>query len=183
MSSSANVTSDVTPRVNQKTETEQSQLAQQHSHDHDDTASIHTLHTITSHSTHTHQPPNNLTNNLTHFSTHASHSHDAPIHLAPTSSFIEIPDEVYDRLPHHRKVVIVTLLSFCSFLAPISSTTILAAVPEVAHEYGTTGTIVNLSNALYMLFMGLSPMFWGPLSQVYGRRIVSTVIFCDVWGS
>lgn len=170
MSSSPKVTSDVTPGLNQNTETEQSQLNQQQSHNHDDTASIPTIHTVTSHSTHQQQPSGD---NLAHMSTHASHSHDAPIHLAPTSSFIEIPDEVYDRLPHHRKVVIVTLLSFCSFLAPISSTTILAAVPEVAHEYGTTGTIVNLSNALYMLFMGLSPMFWGPLSQVYGRRIVS----------
>ena len=107
---------------------------------------------------------------LTHNSTHLSHSHDAPIQHF--SSYTEVPDEVYDRLPHHRKVVIVTLLSFCSFLAPISSTTILAAVPEVAETYHTTGTIVNLSNALYMLFMGISPCFWGPLSQVFGRRHV-----------
>lgn len=107
---------------------------------------------------------------LEHLATHASHSHDAPIQHY--SSYVEVPDEVYDRLPHHRKLVIVTLLSFCSFLAPISSTTILAAVPEVAHTYKSTGTIINLSNALYMLFMGVSPCFWGPLSQVYGRRIV-----------
>jgi hypothetical protein len=52
------------------------------------------------------------------------------------------------------------LLSFCSFLAPVSSTTILSAVPEVAATYKSTGTILNLSNALYMLFMGLSPCFW-----------------------
>lgn len=108
--------------------------------------------------------------NLAHLSTHVSHTHDVPIQHF--SSYVEVPDEIYDRLPHHRKVVIVTLLSFCSFLAPISSTTILAAVPEVAHTYKSTGTIINLSNALYMLFMGLSPCFWGPLTQVYGRRIV-----------
>jgi hypothetical protein len=67
------------------------------------------------------------------------------------SSVVEIPDEVYDRLPPHRKVIIVALLSFCSFLAPISSTSVLAAVPEVAAEYQTSGSIVTLSNALYML--------------------------------
>ncbi|KAK6074814.1 hypothetical protein SCUP234_04122 [Seiridium cupressi] len=61
------------------------------------------------------------------------------------------------------------------FLTPISSTSVLAASPEVAEEYGTTGTIINLSNALYMLAMGLSPMMWGPLSQVYGRRWVTVV--------
>ncbi|KAI1142495.1 MFS general substrate transporter [Hypoxylon sp. FL0543] len=104
-------------------------------------------------------------------STHHSLGPDMPVE--PISSVIEIPDEVYDRLPAHRKLIIVFLLSFCSFLAPISSTSVLAATPEVADEFGTTGSIINLVNALYMLFMGLSPIFWGPLSQVYGRRIVT----------
>lgn len=108
---------------------------------------------------------------LTAIPTHVSHSHDAPIEH--TSSYVEVPDEVYDILPHSRKLIIVALLSYCGLLAPISSTTVLSAVPEVAETYNTTGTIINLSNALYMLFMGLSPCFWGPLSQVYGRRIVS----------
>jgi hypothetical protein len=108
--------------------------------------------------------------NLAHIRSHVS-THDAPIEHY--SSYIPVPDEVYDRLPPSRKIVIVALLSFCSFLAPISSTTILAAVPEVAATYSSTGAIINLSNALYMLFMGVSPCVYGPLSQVYGRRIVS----------
>ena len=101
---------------------------------------------------------------LTHTPSHVSYTHDVPIQ--PYSSYIEVPDEVYDRLPHSRKVVIVSLMSFCGFLAPMSSTTILAAIPEVASTYNSTGTIMNLSNALYMLFMGVSPAFWGPLTQV-----------------
>lgn len=98
-----------------------------------------------------------------------SHTHYA---IQQYSSYVEIPDEVYDVLSSRRKTIIVALLSFCGFLAPISSTTILSAVPEVASEYNSTGAIINLSNALYLVFMGLSPCFWGPLSQVYGRRIV-----------
>ncbi|OTA95042.1 hypothetical protein M434DRAFT_20456 [Hypoxylon sp. CO27-5] len=106
-------------------------------------------------------------------STHQSLGPDMPVEQI--SSVVEVPDEVYDRLPAHRKLVIVFLLSFCSFLAPISSTSVLAATPEVAAEFSTTGSIINLVNALYMLFMGLSPIFWGPLSQVYGRRIVTII--------
>lgn len=34
----------------------------------------------------------------------------------------------------------------------------------------TTGSIFNISNALYMLFMGLSPLFYGPIGQTYGRK-------------
>lgn len=90
------------------------------------------------------------------------------------TSFVEVPDSVYDRIPQHRKLVIVALLSYCSFLAPISSTTVLSAVPEVAATYNTTGSIIGLSNALYMLFMGLSPMVWGPFSEVWGRKSVSS---------
>ncbi|KAI1500757.1 major facilitator superfamily domain-containing protein [Biscogniauxia marginata] len=95
--------------------------------------------------------------------------------LEPVSSVVEVPDAAYDRLPPHRKMVVVSLLSFCSFLAPVSSTSVLAATPEVAATYATSGAVVNLVNALYMLFMGISPIFWGPMSQVYGRRRVTLV--------
>ncbi|KAJ8124152.1 hypothetical protein ONZ43_g55 [Nemania bipapillata] len=89
---------------------------------------------------------------------------DAPIQ--PVDSVIEIPDEFFDKLPAHRKTIILFLISFSAFLSPVSSTSVLAATPEVATEYSTTGSIVNLVNALYLLFMGLSPIFWGPLSQI-----------------
>lgn len=82
----------------------------------------------------------------------------------------ETGDEIYGRFSKWRKISIVAILSFSSFLAPISSTSILAASPEVVATYNTTGTIFNISNALYMLFMGLSPLVWGPLGQTYGRK-------------
>ncbi|CAK7567992.1 MAG: hypothetical protein SEPTF4163_005970 [Sporothrix epigloea] len=102
---------------------------------------------------------------------------DAPA-AEPWSSFVEIPDEFYDRIPPRRKVAICALLSFCSLLTPISSTSVLPAVPNVAAEFHTTGSIVNISNALYLLSMGLSPIFWGPLSEVYGRRWITVTTSC-----
>ncbi|KAI1362704.1 major facilitator superfamily domain-containing protein [Xylaria arbuscula] len=103
------------------------------------------------------------------------HSAMGDASIAPVDSVVAVPDEFYDRLPKHRKTIILFLVSFSSFLSPISSTSVLAATPEVAGEYHTTGSIVNLVNALYLLFMGLSPIVWGPLSQVYGRRIICLV--------
>ncbi|KAI0473157.1 MFS general substrate transporter [Xylariaceae sp. FL0804] len=110
---------------------------------------------------------------LSRCSTRQSVGADAPVE--PIDSVVELPDEVYDRLAPRKKMIIVMLLSFCSFLAPVSSTSVLAATPEVAADYNTSGSIVNLVNALYMLCMGLSPIFWGPLSQVYGRRMITLV--------
>ncbi|OPB39531.1 MFS permease [Trichoderma guizhouense] len=92
----------------------------------------------------------------------------------------EAGDEIYDRVSPHRKHVIVTILSFCAFLAPLSSTSVLAAVPQVAETYNTTGSIINVSNAAYMALMGISPVVWGPMSQVFGRRPMTqltTVLF------
>jgi hypothetical protein len=116
---------------------------------------------------------------LDRVSTSVSLGPDNPVDFV--SSFVEVPDSVYDRFSPHRKLVIVTLMSVCSFLAPFSSTSVLAATPEVAAEYNTTGTIINVTNAIYMLMMGISPIVWGPLSEVYGRRTVSqitAVLFC-----
>jgi len=90
----------------------------------------------------------------------------------------EAGDEIFDKVSQGRKRAIVTVLSFGAFLSPISSTSVLAATPEVAATYNTTGSIINLSNAAYMIVMALSPLFWGPMSQVYGRRVVSNHCPC-----
>jgi len=131
----------------------------------DDSTSIHST------ASSSHSPnPNHNTNALKTIPTQDD------LALEPYPSQISIPDEIYDRLSSPRKIGVIVVVSFCSFLAPISSTTILAGIPEVSETYGTSGSIVNLSNALYMLFMGLSPCFWGPLSQVYGRRTVGFLL-------
>jgi hypothetical protein len=89
-------------------------------------------------------------------------------------SYREAGDEIFDTVSRGRKIAIVAVLSFGAFLSPISSTSVLAATPEVASTYNTSGSITNVSNAAYMIVMALSPLFWGPMSQVYGRRVVST---------
>ncbi|KAF6808217.1 hypothetical protein CPLU01_15704 [Colletotrichum plurivorum] len=82
----------------------------------------------------------------------------------------EVPYDVYERFSRRRKRIIVAVISWCGLLSPISSTAVLSALPEVAAEYRTSGDIISLSNALYLVFMAISPCFWGPLSQVYGRK-------------
>lgn len=102
-----------------------------------------------------------------------SHISHQDLHTSTIATFREENEDQYLRFSPARKIVIVAILSFCSFLAPVSSTSILAAVPEVAKTFNTTGSVINASNAVYMLFMGLAATFWGPLSQVWGRKPVS----------
>jgi hypothetical protein len=104
----------------------------------------------------------------------------SPLPPPPSSGqYYEAGDEIYDHVSVRRKHIIVTVLSFCAFLSPLSSTSILAAVPEVAEAYHTTGSIIDVSNAAYMALMGISPVIWGPMSQVFGRRPVSWAIPCS----
>ncbi|KAK4542733.1 hypothetical protein LTR36_006305 [Oleoguttula mirabilis] len=97
----------------------------------------------------------------------STHDHAA---AHPAQHHHEPGDAIYARFSPRRKALIVAVLSFCSFLAPISSTSILAASPEVVQDYHTTVAVFGYSNALYLIFMGLSPLFWGPLGQTYGRK-------------
>ncbi|GME60895.1 putative transporter [Neofusicoccum parvum] len=111
--------------------------------------------------------PIGLDHTISHVTTHDI------AHVPTNTGGPPVDDDVYNRFSLSRKNVITGVLSFCGFLAPISSTTVLAAIPEVAETYSSNGTTINISNALYMLFMGVSPMFWGPIGQVYGRRWAS----------
>ncbi len=124
-------------------------------------------------------PNEELPTHLTLTRSHVS-SHD--IHQVPTnaSSFVEINAAQYERFSSRRKMGITAILSLCGFLAPISSTTILSAIPEVARTYNTSGSVINISNGLYLIMMGLSPCLWGPISTLYGRRpvcIITGILF------
>jgi hypothetical protein len=113
---------------------------------------------------------------LYHVTSHTSNHHDMANVSPPAVSndkYAETGDDIYDKFSRHRKMAITAIVSFCGFLSPISSTAVLSAVPEVASTYNTSGSVINVTNALYLVFMGLSPIFWGPVGQVYGRRIAS----------
>ncbi|KAM0116177.1 hypothetical protein ACP6JC_007256 [Aspergillus fumigatus] len=89
-------------------------------------------------------------------------SHDSS---TETDEYEEEDAEQYLRFSPSRKIAIVTILTYCAFLTPISSTAILTAVPELATTFETTGDMINASNALYLASMAVSCLFWGPLSQ------------------
>ena len=111
--------------------------------------------------------------NLQRTLSHGSHHEIPSAMISPSKKYAEQGDEIYDRFSLKRKIAITTTMSICSLLAPLASTTVLSAIPEVAAEFNTTGSIIGLSNALYMLFMGLCAISWGPMGTVFGRRKAS----------
>ncbi|OLN87476.1 Dityrosine transporter 1-like protein 4 [Colletotrichum chlorophyti] len=104
--------------------------------------------------------------------------------LAPTPSrpySYREDDAVYNKFTPGRKSIITAIVSFGGLSVNLASLLVLSAVPEVATAFNTTGTVVNFTNALFLLMMGIGVLFWGPMSQVYGRKwmfVTAAVLFC-----
>ncbi|TEA07498.1 Itaconate transport protein [Colletotrichum sidae] len=100
----------------------------------------------------------------------------------PSRPFSLREDEtVYAKFTPRRKALITAMVSFGGLGINLAALLVLSALPEVAAAFHTTGTVVNYSNALFLLLMGIGTLFWGPLSQVYGRKwtfVSSAVLFC-----
>lgn len=79
---------------------------------------------------------------------------------------------VYDRFTNLQKYLMTGFVAYAGLIASISTTTVLAAVPEISSEFKTTPTIINISNAVYLLCVGLSCFFWGPWADNFGRKSV-----------
>jgi multidrug resistance protein len=72
----------------------------------------------------------------------------------------------------------VILISFQAAFTPITSTMLASGSPEIAADFKLTDTFTpRLPVALYVLALGIGPLFLGPLSEMYGRRIVYIVNF------
>ncbi|KAH8599111.1 major facilitator superfamily domain-containing protein [Bisporella sp. PMI_857] len=70
-----------------------------------------------------------------------------------------------------RKVLIVFVASWMTLTMTFSSTAIFPATIEIAGEFSTTLGILNASNAMVFIAMGLSSFIWVPISQFTGRKL------------
>ncbi|KEY73564.1 hypothetical protein S7711_09824 [Stachybotrys chartarum IBT 7711] len=61
---------------------------------------------------------------------------------------------VYSRFSSTQKRSITAFLAFCGLLATISTTSVLAAIPEIVATFQTTAPIISVSNAVYLALMG-----------------------------
>ncbi|KAF4556554.1 Hypothetical protein D9617_1g084320 [Elsinoe fawcettii] len=58
---------------------------------------------------------------------------------------------IYSRFTRAQKKSISLFVAYCGLLASMSTTSILAAVPEIIDTFNTTTTVINISNALYLV--------------------------------
>ncbi|MBD5646642.1 MAG: multidrug effflux MFS transporter [Desulfovibrio sp.] len=83
---------------------------------------------------------------------------------------------------------LILYLSFLSAFAPISTDMYLPALPSIARTFATTNELASATISTFMLVFAVSMLFWGPVSDRYGRKpvllagsvlyIVSSVAIC-----
>ncbi|KAF8200056.1 major facilitator superfamily domain-containing protein, partial [Mycena galopus ATCC 62051] len=81
-----------------------------------------------------------------------------------TATPAPVVQEPYSIFTLTEKWFIVALISFGGLFSPLSANIYFPAIPTLAVAFTIDQVTLN------MVFQGLSPMFWGTISDTYGRR-------------
>lgn len=83
-------------------------------------------------------------------------------------------------LKNFDRLRMVLLLGAFSALGPLTIDMYLPSFPQIAADYGTQASLVQLSLTACLIGLGLGQIIMGPLSDVHGRRkplIISMIIY------
>lgn len=80
--------------------------------------------------------------------------------LAPFSIFTTV-----------QKASIIGIVSIVATLSGFASNIYFPAIPQISQDLNVSTNLINLTVTCYMIFQGISPTFWGALSDAKGRRI------------
>ncbi|KAI0436725.1 major facilitator superfamily domain-containing protein [Xylaria telfairii] len=62
------------------------------------------------------------------------------------------------------------LLGFTTITSPLTATIYFPLLPLLRNHFTTSTQAINLTLTIYIIFQGISPVLFGPLSDYYGRR-------------
>nr|ANC28058.1 major facilitator superfamily [Polyporus umbellatus] len=77
------------------------------------------------------------------------------------------PYSIYSR---KEKWFIVAVSGFAALFSPLTANIYFPAIPTIANVFHKSTELINLTVTVYMVVQGISPMFWGTLSDQWGRR-------------
>ena len=75
----------------------------------------------------------------------------------------------------------IIFIGFLSAFVPLSTDLYLPALPKMVNTFHTSEGILNLTITIFFIFYALGMLFWGPLSDKFGRKKILTIgmiIYC-----
>lgn len=79
--------------------------------------------------------------------------------------------------PAKMKHIIVFIVAFAAICGPMGTSIMLPAIDDVVDELNTQVSVVNISVGIYLLSLGIFPLWWSSFSETHGRRSVYIVSF------
>ncbi|KAI1642548.1 MFS general substrate transporter [Daldinia loculata] len=93
------------------------------------------------------------------------------------------PEEPYSIFDKQQKALIVLVVSTAATFSGFASNIYFPALPTIAHDLKISIELVNLTVTSYLIFQGLAPSLWGPISDVKGRKIAYVFTFLVFLGA
>lgn len=72
------------------------------------------------------------------------------------------------------------IITLAGFFSPLTANIYLPAIPEISSDLQVTTEKVQLSVTVFMIFQGISPLFFGSMTDTLGRRpiyIISLALY------
>lgn len=79
-----------------------------------------------------------------------------------------VNDHAFSR---RKKNACVYIASLAAMLSPLSSNIYLSSTVTISKELKVPIHLIALTITIFMVVQGISPSFWGPLSDIKGRRL------------
>ncbi|CAD0107880.1 unnamed protein product, partial [Aureobasidium uvarum] len=93
------------------------------------------------------------------------------------------PPAVYSIFDRRQRAIIILIASIAATFSGFASNIYFPAIPTISHDLDVSFELINLSVTAYLVFQGLAPSLWGPISDVKGRRIAYIGTFLVFLGS
>ncbi|KAL4756242.1 putative MFS multidrug transporter [Aspergillus foveolatus] len=90
---------------------------------------------------------------------------------------LQTPESPYSIFDKRQKWLIIVIVSTAATFSGFASNIYFPALPTIANDLNVSLELVNLTVTTYLVFQGLAPSLWGPVSDVKGRRTAYTGTF------
>ncbi|KAK6500798.1 hypothetical protein TWF506_003561 [Arthrobotrys conoides] len=92
-------------------------------------------------------------------------------------------EPLYSIFDHRQRALIIFIISIAATFSGFASNIYFPALPTIAHDLNVSIELINLTVTSYLIFQGLAPSLWGPISDVKGRRVAYVFTFIVFLGA
>lgn len=95
----------------------------------------------------------------------------------PAPSTPATPQGPYTTWTVRQRKLLVCLLGYLALASSLTANIYFPLIDLLAERYAVSAQAINLTITLFMIFQGIAPSIWSPLSDSFGRRPVYLITF------